>query len=84
MLSSEQKPHFYGKEVRSIRRHYAWLRKRLGEKKLLRKIKEIGDKEKRKVDDVLHKVSHAMVNLATCNNAIIVLGDLKGIRRSKK
>ena len=30
-------PRFYGKEVRGIRRHYQWLRRKLGERKLLDK-----------------------------------------------
>ena len=33
-----QNPKFYGREVRGIRRHYDWLRRRLGEKRLLKKI----------------------------------------------
>jgi putative transposase len=77
-------PRFYGKEVRGIRRHYAWLRKRLGEKKLLKKIKQIKNTEKRKVNDCLHKISRQIVNEAKESNSIIVLGDLKGIRNQKK
>lgn len=77
-------PAFYGKKVRGIRRHYAWLRKRLGEKKLLKKIKEIKDTEKRKVNDILHKISKDIVETAEKHNACIVLGDLKGIRKSAK
>ena len=30
------RPMFYGRKVRGVRRHFAWLRKRLGEKKLLK------------------------------------------------
>jgi putative transposase len=75
---------FYGKEIRGIRRHYAWLRKRLGEKKLLKKIKQIGNTEKCKVNDCLHKISRQIVNEAKKSNSIIVLGDLKGIRNQKK
>lgn len=75
---------FCGKEVRGIRRHYDWLRKRLGNKKLLKKIKEIEQTEKRKVRDVLHKISRAIVDDAKEKNAVILLGDLKGIRNSAK
>jgi len=78
------KPIFYGKEIRSIRRHYAWLRRRLQKKKLLKKVKEIGNKESRKVNDLLHKISRAIVNLAKEHNAIIVMGNLKGFRRNAK
>lgn len=77
-------PKFYGKEVRGIRRHYAWLRKRLGEKKLLKVIKRIGHTEQRKVNDILHKISSEIVKQAKQDEAIIVVGDLKGIQTSVK
>jgi len=76
-----RRPHFYGKNVRGIRRHYAWLRKRLGNKKALKTIKKIKDTEKRKVSDQLHKISRNIVDLAKQHNALIVLGDLTGIRK---
>lgn len=77
-------PKFYGRNVRGIRRHYAWLRKRLGEKKLLHKIRSIGHVEQRKVNDVLHKISRSIVEEAKQENAAIVIGELKGIRQSAK
>ena len=82
--SLDMRPIFMGREVRGVRRHFAWLRKRLGEKKLLRKIKEIGQKEQRIVDAYLHEISRNIVNIATRNNSVIVLGDLKGIRSATK
>lgn len=75
------KPHFYGRKVRGLRRHYAWLRKRLGEKKALGTIRKIKNTEHRKVDAVLHKISRDIVDEAERENAIIVLGDLTGIRQ---
>jgi putative transposase len=84
VLSVNQKPLFYGKEIRRIRRHFAWLRKRLQKRKLLKVIKRIGSKEKRRVNDLLHKISKPIVSLAYQHNALIVLGDLKGIRSSTK
>ncbi|MBS7609770.1 hypothetical protein KEJ36_04400 [Candidatus Bathyarchaeota archaeon] len=54
-------PHFYGKTVRGIRRHYARLHKRLGEKKALKTIKKVGHAEKRKVNAILYKISKAIV-----------------------
>jgi len=72
---------FYGREVRKIRRHYDWLRGRLGKKRLLREIKRIGSKEERKVNDTLHKISREIVNRAKEIGATIVIGDLKGIRK---
>lgn len=84
-VKGEVKSHrFYGKKVRGIRRHYAWLRKRLGGRKLLRVIKRIGHKEKRKVNAILHNVSKAIVDEAKRFKAVIVLGNLKGIRKNAK
>lgn len=77
-------PRFYGKQVRGIRRHYSWLRKRLGERKLLSVIKRIGSIEKRKVNAILHKISRDIVDEAKEHDAHIVIGELKGIRRSAK
>jgi putative transposase len=78
------KPIFYGREIRGIRRHYAWLRKRLGEKKLLKKIKQIKHKEQATVNQKLHEIAKDIVVLATKTDSAIVLGDLKGIRKSAK
>jgi putative transposase len=75
-----KEPRFYGRGVRGIRRHYAWLRKRLGEKKALKTVRKIGDTERRKVNDACHKISHSIVEQAHENRARIVLGELKGIR----
>ena len=75
---------FLGRVVRGIRRHYAWLRKRLQEKKLLKKVKRIGAKEKRRINDILHKISKKIVELADISNAYIVLGNLTGIRKRVK
>jgi len=74
-------PKLYGKEARGVRRHYAWLRKRLGERKLLKVIKRIGRKEKRRIDDLCHKISREIVDEARRRNAVIVIGDLRGIRQ---
>jgi len=79
-----RKPYFYGKNIRGIRRHYSWLRKRLGNKKALKTIKKIKDTEKRKVNDQLHKISRSIVELAKQHDAMIVLGDLTGIRDKAK
>lgn len=72
-------PKFHGREVRGIRRHFAWLRKRLQEKGLTKKVKEMSDKEKRIVEDTLHKISRQIVDRADENNSLIVVGELKGI-----
>jgi IS605 OrfB family transposase len=70
---------FYGREARGIRRHYAWLRKRLGEGRLLKEIKRISDKEQRAINDLCHKISREIVTAREHHSAII-LSDLKGIR----
>ena len=84
VLSTKNTPNFYGKEVRGIRKKYAYIRKQLGKKKLLKQIKKIGQKEQRKVTDILNKISSDIVKVAQTSNALIVLGDLKGIRNSAK
>ena len=84
VLSSERKPTFLGREVRGIRRHHAWLRKRLQERGLFKKLKEMKGKEMRRVELVLHEVSKYIVELAEENNSVIVMGDLKGIRKQNK
>jgi putative transposase len=74
-------PGFHGREVRSIRRHYAWLRKRLGRRKLLRVIKRIGHTEHRKVDARLHVIATSLVEQAREMGGVIAIGDLTGIRK---
>jgi putative transposase len=75
------RPQFLGKEARGIRRHYAWLRRRLGELKLMRIIKKVGNTEKRKINTICHQISRKIVDLAKETGSTIVLGDLKGIRQ---
>jgi IS605 OrfB family transposase len=70
---------FYGRKARGVRRHYAWLRKRLGERKLLNEVKRISSKEHLVIDDLCHKISREIVNTAKQNHSAIILGDLKGI-----
>ena len=77
-------PQFLGKEVRGIRRHYAWLRKRLGERKLLNVIKKVGHTEKQKVNAICHQISRQIVDKAKETGSAIVLGSLKGIRQRAK
>src|SRR3989339_770476 len=75
---------FFGKDIRGLRRHFAWLRKNLGRKKLLKKIKNIGQREKNKINNRLHEISKAIVKWAKHTKSVIVLGDLKGIRKAAK
>ena len=75
------RPIFYGREIRGIRRHYAWLRKRLGNKKLLKKIKQLEHREQDCVNNILHETSKRIVSLANQHDSLILLGDLKGIQK---
>lgn len=78
-------PIFLGKEIRGIRRHYNWLRKRLGERKLLKVVKKVGQRERNKVDSLLHEISKRII--CFCNQhktGFIFIGDLKGLRESAK
>ena len=73
-----------GKNLRKIRAHYTWLRRQLGKKKLLKKIKAIGAKEKNKVNNELHHISNRIIQLAKRNRSVIVVGNLRGIGRANK
>ncbi len=78
--SNQSKPIFMGRNVRGLRRKYAYLRKKLGKKKLLRMVRKVSNREQRKVNDILHKISRQIDDVAKENNAVILLGDLSGIR----
>jgi putative transposase len=82
--TADKRPKFYGKKLREIRGHYFYLRRKLGKLKKFKAIKKIGRKERRIVDDLLHKISREIVNRAKRENAVIVLGDLKNIRKQDK
>ncbi|MFQ5818695.1 MAG: RNA-guided endonuclease InsQ/TnpB family protein [Candidatus Heimdallarchaeota archaeon] len=83
---------FHATEVRAIRAHYTHLRKQIGRKKVkhaLRIVKKIGNKEQRKVRDVLHKATRQVINKATelRKNGFepgIVVGDLKHHRTPRR
>lgn len=79
-------PRFYGTGVRGIRRHHAWLRKRLGERKCLKAVRKVGKRERKKVDAVLHRVSRQIVDQAREAKATIVMGmpNGKSMRRSAR
>ncbi|WP_456487974.1 RNA-guided endonuclease InsQ/TnpB family protein, partial [Candidatus Alkanophaga liquidiphilum] len=77
------KPKFYGKRVREVRGKYFWLRRKLGMEKKLKAIKKIGHKERRIVNDELHKIAKDIVDEAERNNAIIAVGSLNGVRNNK-
>ncbi len=80
--SANIRPTFYGRNLKGIRRHYLYLRKRLGNKKLLEKIKQIKDKERRVIEQELHNIANSIVKEAVKTKSVIALGNLKGIRKS--
>ena len=75
------KTRFFGRNLNRIRGHYFWLRRKLGMKKALDTIKKIGKCEKRIVNDIIHKISRELVNSALETNAIIILGNIKYLRK---
>ena len=74
---------FLGKELKQVKGKYYYLRKKLGNSKNLNLIKKIKDKEKRKVNTILHKLSKKIVNDAYNNKSAIVLGKLKNLKKNK-
>jgi hypothetical protein len=72
---------FFGKDLNRVRGHYFWLRRKLGMKKALDTIKKIGSHEKRITNDIVHNISRQIVNRAIETDPLIVLGDIKHLRR---
>lgn len=79
--SVDEKPKFYGRKLRTVRGHYFYLRRKLPNRKA---VKKVGSHEKRIVHHELHKISKAIVQEAVKNNSVIVVGKLRGIRRNHK
>jgi len=78
-----------GEEIKRIRGLYNHIRRRLQEKKLIKKVKELRGKERRKINQQLHIVANQIVAYAKqFPKPIIVMEDLTGIRdnfdKSKK
>ena len=93
LFGSEKKNvQFLGKKIRDIRTKYYWIRKSIGKKKVrhgVKVIKKIGDKESRKVNDILHKITTKVVQRAVelkeqGYDPIIVFGDVKNIKPKHK
>ena len=74
-----RKPIFYGKNLKTIQGHYFHLRRKLPNRKA---VKKVGSHEQRIANHELHKISKAIVAEAERTNSTIVLGRLKGIRRN--
>jgi len=80
---------FLGREIRKVRAHYNNLKKRVGRKKIKHAVKwikkHVENKEKRKVNDILHKATTKIVDRAEAlkklgYEPIIVYGYLKNVR----
>jgi putative transposase len=75
------KPQFYGKQVRTIRGHYFHLRRSVGKASVIKKWKH---NEQRSVRHEVHAITRRIVDHAKRMNAVIVIGDLGGIRNQNK
>ena len=78
---------FYGngRKNKYIRRHYAYLRKKLQTSKKMKAVKRINDKEQRIMRDIDHKLSHDIVETAVAHSVkIIKLEQLQNIRSTTR
>lgn len=78
---------FYGngRKNKYMRRHYAYLRKKLQTSKQLKAVKRINDKEQRIIRDIDHKISHDIVKTAVAHNVkVIKLEQLQNIRSTTR
>lgn len=78
---------FYGngRKNKYMRRHYKYLRKKLGKAKKLDAIKRINSKEQRIMKDIDHKLSHDIVETAVAHNVkVIKLEQLQNIRSATR
>lgn len=79
---SNGKPKYYGRELRQIRGHHFYLRKKLAKKKIRQFYKYISNsREKNQINDQLHKIARHIVEQAQETNSAIVIGKLKGVRK---
>lgn len=78
---------FYGngRKNKYMRRHYAYLRKKLQTLKKMKAVKRINDKEQRIMRDIDHKLSHDIVQTAVTHNVkVIKLEQLQNIRSATR
>src|SRR3990172_5738987 len=69
------------KKIRRIRGRYFRLRRSVGKARIIRKWRH---KERETVKHEVHMITRRIVDKAKQTNAIIAVGDLKGIRRNSK
>lgn len=78
---------FYGNGRKSkyMRRHYAYLRRKLQKSKKMSAVKRINDKEQRIMKDIDHKISHDIIETAVAHNvSVIKLEQLSNIRSTTR
>lgn len=78
---------FYGngRKNKYMRRHYAYLRKKLQKAKHIDVVKHINDKEQRIMRDIDHKISHDIIKTAIAHNVkVIKLECLANIRSTAR
>ena len=78
---------FYGngRKNKYMRRHYAYLRKKLQTSKKPEAVKRINNKEQRIMRDIDHKLSHDIVEMAVVHNVkVIKLEQLSNIRSTTR
>lgn len=78
---------FYGngRKNKYMRRHYKYLRKKLGKDKKTDAIKRINNKEQRIMKDIDHKLSREIVNTATAHGvSVIKMEQLANIRSTTR
>lgn len=65
---------FYGngRKNKYMRRHYAYLRKKLQTSKKIKTVKRINDKEQRIMRDIDHKLSHDIIETAVAHNVKVI------------
>lgn len=78
---------FYGngRKNKYMRRHYAYLRKKLQSSKHPEAVKRINDKEQRIMKDIDHKISHDIIETAVAHKvSVIKLEQLANIRSTAR
>lgn len=78
---------FYGngRKNKYMRRHYAYLRKKLQKGKKIKAVKRINDKEQRIMKDIDHKISNEIIKTAVNKNvSVIKLEQLNNIRSTTR
>jgi len=74
-----------GEEIKRIRGLYSHIRRKLQEKNRIGKVKELGRRERRKVNQQLHILANRIIEYARqFPKPVIVMENLNGIRRSFK